>query len=189
MQKREEICICIFGDGAANEGVFHEALNLVALWKLPVLYICENNKYGMSMDVERATAKLPIAQRAEGYGIPWAFVDGNDVVEVYESTKVAVDYIRSGQGPYFIEAITYRYFGHSKSDRNLYRSNEEIEDWKQNRDPIMRFRKHLLQSEILDESQLLEIDGQSEMIILKAVEFAEASPEPDVSSLMDFVYA
>jgi acetoin:2,6-dichlorophenolindophenol oxidoreductase subunit alpha len=189
MQKRKEICICIFGDGAANEGVFHEAMNMVALWNLPVLYICENNKYGMSMDVERATAKLPIAQRAEGYGIPWLCVDGNDVIEVYEAMKTAVEHIRSGKGPYFVETITYRYFGHSKSDRNLYRSKEEIEDWKQNRDPIKRFTRHLLQSEVLGQEQVQEIDGQAEQVIVKAVEFAEASPEPDPSTLMEYVYA
>ena len=189
MQKRKEICICVFGDGASNEGVFHEAMNMVALWKLPVLYICENNKYGMSMDVERATAKLPIAQRADAYGIPWACVDGNDVVEVYDAMKIAADHVRSGKGPYFVETITYRYFGHSKSDRNLYRSKEEIEDWKKNRDPIMRFTKHLLRSEILDEDQAQEIDNQAEQVILKAVEFAEASPEPDPSTVMEYVYA
>ena len=189
MQRRKEICICIFGDGAANEGVFHEAMNMVALWKLPVLYICENNKYGMSMDVERATAKLPIAQRADAYGIPWACVDGNDVVEVYEAMKKAVEHIRAGNGPYFVETITYRYFGHSKSDRNLYRSKEEIEDWKQNRDPIKRFTRHLLQSEVLGEEQAQEIDGQAEQVIVKAVEFAEASPEPDLSTLREYVYA
>ena len=189
MQKRKEICVCIFGDGAANEGVFHEAMNMVALWRLPVLYICENNKYGMSMDVERATSKLPIAQRADAYGIPWACVDGNDVVEVYEAMKKAVEHVRSGNGPYFVEAITYRYFGHSKSDRNLYRAKEEIEDWKQNRDPILRFTKHLLRAEVLDEAQAQEIDAQAEQVIVKAVEFAEASPEPDVSTLMDYVYA
>lgn len=189
MQKRKEICVCIFGDGAANEGVFHEALNMVALWKLPVLYICENNKYGMSMDVERSIAKLPIAQRADAYGIPWACVDGNDVIEVYDAIKNAAEHIRAGNGPYFVEAITYRYFGHSKSDRNLYRSKEEIEDWKQNRDPIMRFTKHLLQAEVLDEEQAQEIDAQAEQVILKAVEFAEASPDPDVSTIMEYVYA
>ncbi|HEX5807274.1 MAG TPA: thiamine pyrophosphate-dependent dehydrogenase E1 component subunit alpha [Anaerolineales bacterium] len=189
MQKKPEICICIFGDGAANEGVFHEAMNMVALWKLPVLYICENNKYGMSMDVERATAKLPIAQRAEAYGIPWACVDGNDVVEVYEAMKTAADHVRSGKGPYFVETITYRYFGHSKSDRNLYRSKEEIEDWKENRDPIIRFSKHLLQAEVLGENQVQEIDGEAEQVILRAVEFAEASPEPELSTLMEYVYA
>lgn len=189
MQKRNEICICIFGDGASNEGVFHEAMNMASLWKLPILYICENNKYGMSMDVERVVAKLPIAQRAEAYGIPWACVDGNDVVEVYEAMKNAAEHVRSGKGPYFVETLTYRYFGHSKSDRNLYRTKEEIEDWKQNRDPIMCFTKQLLQSEIMDEAQAQEMDGQAEQVILKAVEFAEASPEPDISSLMEFVYA
>ena len=189
MQRRKEICICIFGDGAANEGVFHEAMNMVALWKLPVLYICENNKYGMSMDVERATARLPIAQRADAYGIPWACVDGNDVVEVYEAMKTAADHVRSGQGPYFVETITYRYFGHSKSDRNLYRSKDEIEDWKQNKDPIVRFTRHLLQAEVLGESQAQEIDGEAEQVIVKAVEFAEASPDPDLSTLTEYVYA
>jgi acetoin:2,6-dichlorophenolindophenol oxidoreductase subunit alpha len=189
MQRRKEICVCIFGDGAANEGVFHEAMNMAGLWKLPILYICENNKYGMSMDVERASAKLPIAQRADAYGIPWACVDGNDVVEVYEAMRNAVDHVRAGNGPYLVEAITYRYFGHSKSDRNLYRSKEEIEDWKQNRDPIMRFTKHLLQAEVLDEAQAQEIDAHAEEVILKAVEFAETSPEPDVSTLMEYVYA
>ena len=189
MQKRQEICVCIFGDGASNEGVFHEAMNMVALWNLPVVYVCENNKYGMSMDVARATAKLPIAQRADAYGIPWACVDGNDVVEVYAAMKIAADHARSGNGPYFIETLTYRYFGHSKSDRNLYRSKEEIDDWKLNRDPVMRFTKHLLQSEILDEDQAQEIDKQAEQVIVNAVEFAEASPEPELSTLMEYVYA
>ena len=189
MQKRKEICVCIFGDGAANEGVFHEAMNMVALWKLPVLYVCENNKYGMSMDVERATSKLPIAQRADAYGIPWACVDGNDVVEVYDAMKTAVEHIRSGAGPYFVETLTYRYFGHSKSDRNLYRTKDEIEDWKQNRDPIMRFTQQLLRAEVMNEGMAKEINAQAEQVIVNAVEFAEASPEPDVSTLLEYVYA
>jgi pyruvate dehydrogenase E1 component alpha subunit len=116
-------------------------------------------------------------------------VDGNDVIEVYEAIKTAENHIRSGNGPYFVETITYRYFGHSKSDRNLYRSKEEIDDWKKNRDPIMRFTKHLLQSEILDEGKAEEIDKQAEQVIIKAVEFAEKSPEPDLSTLTEYVYA
>jgi pyruvate dehydrogenase E1 component alpha subunit len=189
MQKRSEICICVFGDGASNEGVFHEAMNMAALWKVPVLYICENNKYGMSMDVSRATAKLPIAQRADAYGIPWACVDGNDVLEVYATMKTAADYVRAGNGPYFVETLTYRYFGHSKSDRNLYRPKEEIEDWRTNRDPIMRFTKHLLQAEILDEDSAQRIDAEAEAVIVKAVDFAESSPEPELSTLMEYIYA
>ena len=189
MQKRDQICIVLFGDGAANEGVFHESLNMAALWKLPVLFICENNKYGMSMDVERATAKLPIAQRAEAYGMPWHYVDGNDVLEVYETMIVATQHVRSGQGPVLVEAMTYRYFGHSKSDRNLYRTKDEIEDWKENRDPILRFKGHLLEAGILDETKAAEIDAEALKVIEKAVEYAEASPEPDISTLTEFVYA
>jgi len=189
MQKRSQICVCIFGDGAANEGVFHEAMNMVGLWNLPVLYICENNKYGMSMDVERSVAKLPIAQRAEAYGIPWACIDGNNVLEVYETIQDAAARVRSGRSPYLVEAITYRYFGHSKSDRNLYRPKEEIDHWKQNRDPIMRFTKYLLQAGILDEAEAQEVDQQAGQVILHAAEFAEAAPDPDISTLMDYVYA
>jgi len=189
MQKRKEICVCIFGDGASNEGVFHEAMNMVALWKLPVLYVCENNKYGMSMAVERSIAKLPIAQRAEAYGIPWGCVDGNDVLEVYDKVKTAVDKVRSGNGPYFIEAITYRYFGHSKSDRNLYRSKDEIESWKHERDPIMRYKNQLIKLKILSEAKADELDKRAEQEIIEAVKFAEDSPEPDLSTLMEYVYA
>ena len=189
MQKREQICVILFGDGAANEGVFHESLNMAALWKLPVLFICENNKYGMSMDVERATAKLPIAQRGDAYGMPWHYVDGNDVLEVYETMGEATEHVRSGKGPVLVEAVTYRYFGHSKSDRNLYRAKEEIEDWKKNRDPILRFKAHLLEAHILDETKSAEIEAAALREIEKAVEFAEASPEPDPSTLTEFVYA
>ena len=116
-------------------------------------------------------------------------IDGNDLVAVYEATRAAVERAASGLGPSLIEALTYRWRGHSKSDRNLYRTKEEIEDWKHNRDPIMRFSKYLLQAEVLDEAQAQEIDAQAEQVILRAVEFAEASPEPDVSTLMEYVYA
>jgi pyruvate dehydrogenase E1 component alpha subunit len=188
MKKRDEIVVAIFGDGAANEGVFHEALNMVALWKLPVLYICENNKYGMSMDVERASAKLPIAQRAEAYGLPWYCVDGNDVLTVYETMSEAAERARSGE-PVFVETLTYRYFGHSKSDRNLYRSKEEIKDWRENRDPIQRFRMQLIEAGLLDEARAGQIDAEARQLIEEAVVFAEAAPDPDPSSLMEYVYA
>ncbi len=187
MQKREQIVINIFGDGAANEGVFHEAMNMVALWKLPVLYICENNKYGMSMDIERAAAKLPIAQRAEAYGMPWYCIDGNDVLTVYETMKAAADSVRHGE-PVLVEAQTYRYFGHSKSDRNLYRSKDEIEDWRENRDPIKRFQLQLLEAGVLVEAQAKQIDEDALKGIEEAVAFAEASPEPDPSTLTEYVY-
>jgi TPP-dependent pyruvate/acetoin dehydrogenase alpha subunit len=188
MQKRSQICVAIFGDGAANEGVFHEAMNMVALWKLPVLYICENNKYGMSMDVEKASAKLPIAQRADAYGMPWHCIDGNDVLQVYETMRLAAEQVRSGQ-PVLVETLTYRYFGHSKSDRNLYRTKEEIEDYRQNRDPIIRYRRRLVEAGLLDDQQADQIDQEALQNIENAAAFAEAAPGPDVSTLTEFVYA
>lgn len=188
MQKREQIVVNIFGDGAANEGVFHEALNMAALWRLPVLYICENNKYGMSMDIERAAAKLPLAQRAEAYGMPWYCIDGNDLLGVYGTMKIAADSVRHGQ-PVLVEAQTYRYFGHSKSDRNLYRSKDEIQDWRENRDPIKRFQSQLIGAGMLDEEGAAQIDNEALRIVEAAVAFAEASPDPDPSTLTEFVYA
>jgi len=188
MQKSKQIVLAIFGDGAANEGVFHEALNMVALWKLPVLYVCENNKYGMSMDIERAAAKLPIAQRAESYGMPWYCIDGNDILTVYDTMKTAAESARSGQ-PVLVETLTYRYFGHSKSDRNLYRSKAEIEEWHERRDPIKRFEAKLTQAGIMDEALARKIDDDALAAIDEAVAFAEASPDPDPSSLTEFVYA
>ncbi len=189
MQRRNELVITVFGDGASNEGVFHEALNMAALWKLPNLYVCENNKYGMSMDIANAAARLPIAQRAEGYGIPWSYIDGNDLLTVYETMRDAVTHIRSGQGPVLVEAQTYRYFGHSKSDRNLYRSKEEIDDWRSTKDPIQRFRTDLLEIGLLSETLIEEIEQETMKVIDAAVAFAEASPEPDPTTVMEFVYA
>jgi pyruvate dehydrogenase E1 component alpha subunit len=189
MKKLDKLCITIFGDGASNEGVFHETLNMAALWKVPVLYVCENNKYGMSMDIERVAAKLPIAQRAESYGIPWYYIDGNDVLTVYETARDAAVRIRAGNGPEFIEVQTYRYFGHSKSDRNLYRTKEEIENWKTTKDPILRFGNQLLANDIITESDVTRIENEALNIIEAAVEFADASPDPDPSTVTEYVYA
>ena len=189
MQGLDQICISIFGDGASNEGVFHETLNMAALWKLPVLYVCENNKYGMSMDIERVSAKLPIAQRAESYGIPWYYIDGNDLLTVFETTRDSVERIRSGNGPVFIETQTYRYFGHSKSDKNLYRTKEEIENWRSTKDPIMRFGNQMIESGMMTKENAEEFDKEALSIIEAAVEFAEASPDPHPSTVMEYVYA
>jgi len=189
MQKSDQICISIFGDGASNEGVFHETLNMAALWKLPVLYICENNKYGMSMDIERVSAKLPIAQRAEAYGIPWFYIDGNDLLLVYETARNAAEEIRSGKGPVFIETQTYRYFGHSKSDRNLYRTKEEIETWRNTKDPIKRFGGQLIENGLMTTQDIEKVDAGALEIIEAAVAFADASPDPDPSTVTEYVYA
>jgi pyruvate dehydrogenase E1 component alpha subunit len=188
MQSSDQIVVGIFGDGAANEGVFHEAMNMVALWNLPVLFVCENNHYGMSMDVARATAKLPIAQRADGYGMPGWQVDGNDLLAVHKTMRKAIDHVRGGGGPVLVEATTYRYFGHSKSDRNLYRTQSEIEEWRK-RDPILLYRGHMVAAGILTEVHADEIDQHAQALVDQAVAFAEASPDPDVSTLTEFVYA
>jgi pyruvate dehydrogenase E1 component alpha subunit len=188
MQKSDQICIVIFGDGASNEGVFHETLNMAGLWKLPILFVCENNKYGMSMDIERVSAKLPIAQRADAYDIPWHYIDGNDLLTVYETVKQATDSIRAGEGPVFVEAQTYRYFGHSKSDRNLYRSRDEIDEWRTAKDPIVQFKNKLLDSDMASAQELETIEREALSIVEAAVEFAEASPDPDASTVTEYVY-
>jgi pyruvate dehydrogenase E1 component alpha subunit len=188
MQRKDQIVIVVFGDGAANEGIFHESLNMAALWNLPVLFVCENNQYGMSMHVDRATAKLPIAQRAEGYGMKWHYIDGNDLLQVYQTMRQAVNDVRQGNGPVFVETETYRYFGHSKSDRNLYRTKEEIEKWR-GLDPINRVRSAIVEAGIVTDDQAEEIDQKALKEIEAAVEFAENSPEPDVNTVEEFVYA
>lgn len=188
MQRMKQIVVVVFGDGAVNEGIFHESMNMAALWNLPILFVCENNQYGMSMHVERATAKLPIAQRAEGYGMKWHYIDGNDLLLVYETMRQAVNDVRSGNGPVFVETETYRYFGHSKSDRNLYRTKEEIDNWRR-LDPITRVRKAIVDAGIITEERAEEIDQEALIAIEAAVEFAENSPEPDVNTVEEFVYA
>ncbi len=188
MQRKPEIVLSIFGDGAVNEGIFHESLNMAALWDLPVLFLCENNQYAMSMPVTRATAKLPIAEKAGAYGMPGYHVDGNDVLQVYEVISQAAEHVRQGDGPVLVEAVTYRYFGHSKSDRNLYRSEDEIDEWKKN-DPIIRFRQNLIEGQILDAQQAEKIDLEAQELIDEAVAFAEASPEPEIDTLTEYVYA
>jgi pyruvate dehydrogenase E1 component alpha subunit len=188
MQRKPEIVLSIFGDGAVNEGIFHESLNMAALWDLPVLFLCENNQYAMSMPITRATAKLPIAEKAGAYGMPGYHVDGNDVLQVYEVISQAAEHVRQGDGPVLVEAVTYRYFGHSKSDRNLYRSEDEIDEWKKN-DPIIRFRQNLIEGQILDVQQAEKIDLEAQELIEEAVAYAEASPEPEIDTLTEYVYA
>lgn len=188
MQGRDQIVVTVFGDGAANEGVFHEALNMAALWQLPIVYVCENNQYGMSMPVARASARLPIAGRAEAYGIAWRCVDGNDVLEVYRAMLAAAEHARRGAGPVLVETLTYRYFGHSKSDRNLYRTKDEIERWRA-RDPIARFEQVLQAAGVLTASGAESVRADARAAVEQAAASAEAAPEPDPATLMDFVYA
>lgn len=188
-RKTDQLVLTLFGDGAANEGIFHESLNMAGIWDLPILYVCENNQYGMSANVKRVSAKTPFRARAAAYDIPYFLVDGNDVLAMYEHAKKAVESIRAGNGPFFIEATTYRYFGHSKSDRNLYRSKDEIEYWKTVKDPIDRMEGLLLKADILTVDAVKQIHEETVQDIDVAVKFAEDSPEPDPKDVMEWVYA
>jgi len=188
MQKKENIILCFFGDGAVNEGSFHEALNLASLWNLPVLFLCENNQYGMSMATDKAVAGDSIASRGTSYGIESIQIDGNDVETVYENVLNFKNEILSSGGPKFIEAVTYRYRGHSKSDRNLYRTSDEIEYWKEEKDPIKRYIGKLIESGI-SEDQLKDIDTDTKDLIRKSVKQALDSPLSPITNLEEDSYA
>ena len=186
--KTGKVVVSFFGDGANNEGAFHEALNMAAIWKLPVVFVCENNGYGMSTSTERSTAVTNIAERAAGYGIPGVIVDGNDFSAVAEASQAAVERARRGEGPTLIESKTYRYRGHSKSDRNRYRTKEEIEDWMTNRDPIMLFENELKEFGILDQAGIEAVREAVKREIAEGIEFAKESPMPDVADSGRYVY-
>ena len=182
------ITICMFGDGATNIGFFHEALNLSKVWNLPVLWVCENNRYGMGTTVERASAVSEIRQKAEGYGIPNARVDGMNLMEVRQAAEENLEFIRSGNGPFFLEAVTYRYRGHSMGDPERYREKDEVEKW-QEEDPIGIYRRHLLREKIVTGEELDELEDKVEAEVQDAVEFAESSPEPVPEELFTDIYA
>ena len=188
LQKRDQIVLCFFGDGAANLGPFHESLNMAAIWKLPVVYVCENNQYAMSFSVKKAFAVEKISDRAAAYGMPGVTVDGNDLLAVYEAVDQAVQRARAGGGPSLVENVTYRWRGHSKSDANRYRTKAEIEAWKE-KCPIKRFRARLVEEGELTEEEAHQIEQEAYMAIDAAVEFAEASPEPAVETIEEGVYA
>lgn len=183
----DAITICMFGDGATNIGFFHEGLNLSKVWNLPVLWVCENNRYGMGTSVERASAVSEIRQKAEGYNITNERIDGMDIMQVREDVSRILAEMRENGGPYFLEIMTYRYRGHSMGDPERYREKEEVTKW-QEEDPIGIFRKYLLEEEIATEEELDEQDDEAEQIIAEAIEFAESSPNPEKEALFDNVY-
>ncbi len=187
MQKRPDVVVSFFGDGANNEGAFHEALNMAAVWKLPVVFVCENNGYGMSTSTARSTAVPNVADRASAYAMPGVVVDGNDLSAVSEASVAAVERARAGDGPTLIECKTYRHRGHSKSDRNRYRTKEEIEEWI-GRDPIGRFETQLLEYGIAEQTEIDEIREAVEREIAEGIEFAKESPMPPVSEVTRYVY-
>jgi pyruvate dehydrogenase E1 component alpha subunit len=186
--KNDNITICMFGDGATNIGYFHEALNLAKTWGLRVLWVCENNQYGMGTSVERASAVTDIRQKAEGYGMKNGQADGMDVVKVYEAAKEAMDFIRKEGQPYLLEIDTYRFRGHSMGDPERYRKAEEVKKWQEN-DPIGIFNKYLLDKKFATPEGLDEVEARVEEEVIKAVEFAETSPEPALSELFTDIYA
>jgi pyruvate dehydrogenase E1 component alpha subunit len=186
-QGRRDVAMCFFGDGANNEGAFHEALNIATVWKLPVVFVCENNQYGMSTSTERSTAVARIADRAAAYAMPGVTVDGNDLRAVAAASFEAVERARAGEGPTLIECLTYRWRGHSRSDRNRYRTKDEIEAWRA-KDPIARFEAELLDLGLVTRAGAAAIEADVAREIDAALAFAEASPAPRVEDLARYVY-
>jgi len=184
----DQVAVSFFGDGATNEGAWHEGVNLAAVWDLPVVFVCENNRYGMSMSVERSVRVANLAERALGYGIPGVTVDGNDLLAVHEATLEAVDRARRGDGPTLLEALTYRHKGHSKSDKNLYRTREEIAHWR-TRDPILAFEAAVRGAGTLAEPELTACRDRARDGVRDAVRRARAAPDARPEELLAGVFA
>ena len=183
----DQIAICFLGDGANNQGTFHETMNMASVWKLPVLFVCENNLYAIGTRIERSTAVTDQYKRVGAYNIPSSQHDGQDIDTVMEASKTAIDHVRGGKGPYFIEFMTYRYRGHSMSDAKGYRTKEEETEWAK-RDPILVYKEKLKQQKVITDADIKamekEIDDEIENDIIK---FAEESPEPRVEDLTKYV--
>ncbi|MCT4593921.1 MAG: thiamine pyrophosphate-dependent dehydrogenase E1 component subunit alpha [Anaeromicrobium sp.] len=186
-KKTNKIVLCFFGDGASNEGNFHESLNMASLWKLPVIYLCENNLYGMSTHTSRHMNIENVADRASAYGIPGYVIDGNNPIEVYEKIKEVSEYVRNGNGPVLIEAKTYRWLGHSKSDACVYRTKEELEGWKE-KCPIKFMKNYLIEKNIATIDELEKIEKDAKAHIEEAVEYANSCENPPLSTLLEDVY-
>jgi pyruvate dehydrogenase E1 component alpha subunit len=178
-----QLCICYFGDGAANQGQVYEAFNMAALWKLPIIYVIENNGYAMGTSVARATPGQEFFRRGEPWGIPGKQVDGMNVLTVREAALEAVEYVRQGNGPILLELKTYRYRGHSMSDPAKYRTKEEVEKFKEERDPIESLKNYILGQNIGNEDAFKDIEKEVKQIVNESAEFAQQSPEPPESEL------
>jgi pyruvate dehydrogenase E1 component alpha subunit len=188
MRGQERVALAFFGDGAVNEGAFHEAANLAGLWQLPIIFFCENNLYGEGTPQSKQAPVADLSIRAEGYNFPGVIVDGNDVLAVYEATKTAVERARAGQGPSFIEGKTYRFRGHYEGDPMVYRTKDEMEFWRQ-RDPISGFRQQLIDAEIATGAEIQTIQNQIQVMLDEAVQFAADSPQPEPESALEGVYS
>lgn len=188
MNETKEVVLCFAGDGSVNEGAFHETLNLASIWKLPVVFFIENNQYGMSSAVDKMVNIEHLSERASAYNIPGMTIDGNDVELVYETTKDAVDFARCGNGPTLIEAMTYRHAGHSKSDKFLYRTREEENEWKTKNDPILRFETKMIQQSAFTQDEILEIYQEVKEEVIKASEKAKSDDLASPADLLEDVY-
>jgi pyruvate dehydrogenase E1 component alpha subunit len=187
-QGNDGVTICMFGDGATNIGFFHEGVNLSKVWDLPVLWICENNQYGMGTAVNRASAVENISQKADGYGIPNARVEeGMDIMKVREAVEPALKHVRSGKGPFFLEIVTYRFQGHSMGDPERYREKDEVATWEKT-DPIQVYNRYLVKQEIAKKADLDKVVKEVEDEVAEAIQFAIDSPEPALDSLHDYTY-
>ncbi len=187
-KKSDNVTFCYFGDGSANQGQVYESFNMAELWKLPVIYVIENNQYAMGTSVARASAQPALYKRGESFGIPGRQVDGMSVVAVKEAGEEAVAHCRAGKGPIILEMMTYRYRGHSMSDPAKYRSKEEVNKMRSEHDPIDQVRSLLLNNKMTEEDALKAIDKEVKDIVQKAADFSQSSPEPDASELWTDVY-
>lgn len=189
IKKTGRIVICCFGDGATNEGTFHETLNMAAIWDLPVIFYTINNGYGISTPINKVMKVPHIYQRAQAYGVEGLFIeDGNDVIKVREIMDKAVKHVRSGKGPILVEAITYRWFGHSTSDPGKYRTKEEVDEWK-TKDPLIKFRNYLIDNKVATIDDLDKITNKSKFDIDEAVKFGMAGPQPTPESAFEDIFA
>ncbi|MCP8967399.1 thiamine pyrophosphate-dependent dehydrogenase E1 component subunit alpha [Ectobacillus ponti] len=187
-KKTNNVSVCFFGDGASNHGTFHEGINLAAIWKLPVVFIAENNGYAESTPFEYASGCKTIADRAIGYGIPGIRIDGKDVLAVYQAAEEAVQRARRGEGPTLIECITYRNYGHFEGDAQKYKTEQEKKEHTNERDAIALFRSHLLSQQLLAEQEVIGLENAVEQAVEQAVKFSEDSPYPDADDLLSDVY-
>lgn len=189
MKNTGKIVLCCFGDGACNEGAFHECINMASIWKLPVIFYSINNLYGISTPIRDVINIDYNYLRAASYGIPGHLIeDGNNVLDVYNTFTEVVDYVRKGNGPVLVEALSYRWYGHSSSDAGKYRTRQEVEEWKK-KDPNLKFKNYLLENNIATEDELNSLDEQSRAQVEESVRFAQASPNPPLESAFEDIYA
>ena len=189
MKKTGKIVVCFFGDGAVNEGTFHETMNMASIWKLPVIFYSINNFYGISTPISSVINIDYNYQRASAYGVPGHLIeDGNDLLAVYNKFVELVDYVRSGNGPVLVESLTYRWYGHSTSDPGKYRTKQEVDEWKK-KDPIVKYKKYMMENNLASEEELDDIDRKSMDAVEASVKFAMESPEPTLESAFEDIFA